>query len=65
MSLLSKIPKISPSKYKPPPQTDNAKNPPLNHPSKYNKIALKYNVKQSKNGTFTSKYKASSINFET
>ena len=34
-----KIPKISPSMYKPlqikAPQTHNAKNPPLNHPSKY------------------------------
>ena len=30
----SKIPKISPSKNKPP-QTGNAKNPPLNRPSKY------------------------------
>ena len=29
-----KIPKISPSKYKPP-QTGNVKNPPLNRPSKY------------------------------
>ena len=29
-----KIPKISPSMYKPP-QTGNAKNPPLNRPSKY------------------------------
>ena len=34
-----KIPKIIPSMYKPlqikAPQTGNAKNPPLNHPSKY------------------------------
>ena len=29
-----KIPKISPSKYKPP-QTSDAKNPPLNGPPKY------------------------------
>ena len=29
------------------------------------KIVLKYNVKQSKNGKFTSIYKASSIDFET
>ena len=29
------------------------------------KIALKYKVKQSKNGTFTSNYKASPINFAT
>ena len=41
------------------------KKPPLNHPSKYNKIALKYNVKQSKNGKFTSNYKASPVDFET
>ena len=39
------------------PQTGNVKNPPLNRPSKYKppgyctwKIALKYKVKQSKNG---------------
>ena len=29
------------------------------------KIALKYNVKQNKNGKFTSNYKASTIDFET
>ena len=29
------------------------------------KIALKYKVKQSKNGKFTSNYKASPIDFET
>ena len=29
------------------------------------KIALKYKVKQSKNGKFTSNYKASAIDFET
>ena len=39
-----KIPKISPSKYKPPGACT---------------------VKQSKNGTFTSNYKASPIDFET
>ena len=51
-----KIPKISPSMYKPP-KTGNAKNPPLNLPSKYKlqgactwKIFLKYKVKESKNG---------------
>ena len=62
---------ISPSKYKPP-KTGNAKNPPLNCPSKYKppgaytwKIALRYKVKQSKNGKFTSSYKASPIDFET
>ena len=54
------------------PQTGNAKNPPLNRPSKYKppgglylEIALKYKVKQSKNGKFTSNYKASPIDFET
>ena len=48
------------------------KNPPLNRPSKhklpgglYLEAALKYNVKQSKNGKFTSNYKASQIDFET
>ena len=54
------------------PQFGNAKNPPLNRPSKYKpsgtctwKIALIYKVKQSKNGKFASKYKASPIDFET
>ena len=54
------------------PQTSNTKNPPLNRPSKYKppgglylEIALKYKVKQSKNGKFTSNYKASPIDFET
>ena len=45
------------------PQTGNAKNRPLNRPSRY-KPALKYKVKQSKNGKFTSNYKASPIDFE-
>ena len=39
------------------PQTRNAKNPLLN--------ALKYKVKQSKNGKFPSSCKASPIDFET
>ena len=54
------------------PQTCNAKNPPLNCPSKYKppgglylEIALKYKVKQNKNGKFPSNYKASAIDFET
>ena len=54
------------------PQNRNAKNPPLNRPSEYKppgglylEIALKYKVKQSKNGKFTSNYKASPIDFET
>ena len=53
-------------------QTCNAKKPPLKGPSKYNlpgglylEIALKYKVKQSKNGKFPSNYKASLIDFET
>ena len=53
-------------------QTGNAKNPPLNRPSKYKppgglylEIALKYKVKQSKNGKFPSNYKASPIDFKT
>ena len=65
------LPCISPSKYKPP-QTGNAINPPLNRPSKYKppeactwKIALKYKVKHSQKGKFTSNYKASPIDFET
>ena len=69
-----KIPKISPSKYSPPPppQTRNAKNPQLIAPPNtsaygglYLEIALKYKVKQSKNGKFPSNYKASPIDFET
>ena len=71
-----KIPKIIPSMYKPlqikAPQTGNAKNPPLNHPSKYKppwglvlgKLRSPYKVKQSKNIKFTSTYKASPVNFE-
>ena len=66
-----KMPKISPSKYKPP-QSFNPKNLPLNRPSKYKppgslylEIAFKYKVKQSKNGKFSSNYKAGPIDFET
>ena len=47
------------------------RSPPLNRPSKYKpqgglylEIALKYKVKQSKNGKFPSNYKASPIDFE-
>ena len=46
------------------PQNRNPKNPPLNHPSElsppgglYLEFALKYNLKQSKNGKFPSHYK--------
>ena len=69
-----KIPKINPSMYKPL-QTRNAKNSPLNHPTKYNppppgaglylEIALKDKVQHSKNGKFPFNYKASPINFKT
>ena len=52
----------NPPKYKPP-QTRNAKKPPLNRPSLYLEMALKYKVKQSKNSKFPSNYKASPINF--
>ena len=56
-----------------PPKPVTQKNTPLNRPSKRIsssgactwKIALKYKVKQSKNGKFTSNYKASPIGFET
>ena len=54
------------------PQFGNAKNTPLNRPSDISspgactwKIALKYKVKQSKNGKFTSNYEANPIDFET
>ena len=54
------------------PQTRNAKNIPLNRPSKYKPpwgLVLgncpQYKVKQSKNGKFPSNYKASPIDFET
>ena len=56
----------------PPPHTRNAKNSPLNRPSKcklprglYLEIVLKYKTKQSRNGKFTSNFKASPIDFET
>ena len=63
-----RIPKISPSMYKPlqilAPQNRHAKNPPLNRPSEYKppgglflEFALEYKVKQSKNGKFPSNYK--------
>ena len=53
----------------PPKKNPGSASSPLNRPSKYNsartrKIALKYKVKQRKNGKFTSKYKASPIDFE-
>ena len=70
-----KIPKISPSMYKPPELT--TQKPLLNRPSKYKhppppgggglylEISLKYKVKQNRNGKFPSNYKASPIDFET
>ena len=70
-----KIPKISPSMYKPPKLvtvktllyiTQANINPPPPAPrGLYLEIALKYKVKQSKNGKFPSNYKASPIDFET
>ena len=51
-----KIPKMSPSIYKPPPRGGGGL---------YLEIALKYKVKQSKNGKFPSICKASLIDFET
>ena len=67
-----KIPKISPSRYKPPkPVTQKTLRSiaPSNISPPWActwKIALKYKVKQSsKNGKFTSNYKASPIEFET
>ena len=68
---------MSPCKYKPP-KTGNLKNPQLNRPSKYKPPGglklencpqipkkTKQKQKQSKNGKFTSNYKASPIDFET
>ena len=56
----------------PPTKAGKAKNRPLNRRSKYMprgactwKITIKYKVKQSKNGKFTSNYKASPVDFET
>ena len=46
-----------------PPKLVTQKNPPLNRPSKYK--PPEYKEKQSKNGKFPSKYKASPIDFET
>ena len=54
-------------------QTRNAKNSPLNHPTKYKppgaglylEIDLKDKVQQSKNGKFPFNYKASPIDFKT
>ena len=69
-----KIPKINPSKYKPPKlvtqKTLRQIAPPnLSLPPPagglYLEIALKYKVKQSKHGKFPSNYKASPIDFET
>ena len=65
-----KIPKIRPSMYKPP-KPGNAKNPLLNRPSKYKPPGPctwncpQIQSKTSKNGKFTSNYKASPIDCET
>ena len=60
-----KIPKISPSKHEPPKLTINRRSKYKTPRGLYLEIALKYKVKQSKNGKFTSNYKASPIDFET
>ena len=66
-----KIPKISPSVYKPPKLVTQKvlrliAPPNISSPGACTrKIALKYKVKQSTNGKFTSNYKASPIDFET
>ena len=66
-----KIPKISPSKYKPPKpvmQKTLCWIAPLNiipPGGLYLEIALKYKVKQRKNGKFPCNYKASPLEFET
>ena len=61
-----------PQIYPPPPQTPNAKSPPLNHPSKYKPpggLVLgncpQTQSKTKKNGKFPSKNKASPIDFST
>ena len=69
-----KIPKISPSIYKPlqisAPQTRDPKHPPLNRPSKYKPLGglvlgncPQIQSKTKKNGNFSSNYKASPIDF--
>ena len=65
-----KILKISPSKFKPPKlvtQKPSVKSPlQILAPGACTwKIALKYILKPSKNGKFTSNYKASPVDFET
>ena len=66
-----KIPKISPSKYKPPkPLTQKTLReiapPNISPPGACTwKIALKYKLKQRENSKFTSNYKASPIDCET
>ena len=67
-----KIPKISPPRKYKPLKLVTKKNLRKIHPSKYKppgglclEIALKYKVKQSKNGKFTSNFKACPIDFET
>ena len=55
--------------YKPsknnPPNSRNAKNPPLNRPSKYKPPEDLYLEIALKNGKFPSNYRASPIDFET
>ena len=64
-----KIPKVSPSKYKPPnpvmQKTLHQIAPPNISPVACTwKFALKYNEKRSKNGEFTSNYETNPIDFE-
>ena len=65
-----KIPKISPSKYKPPKLVTQNKNPPLNRPSKYKPprgLVLgncpQIQSKTKKNGKLPTRNKASLIDF--
>ena len=60
-----KIPKISPSMYKSPKLVLQKTLRLIAPPSISPQGALKYKVKQRKNGKFTSNYKASPIDFET
>ena len=70
-TIYCKIPKTSPSKCKPPKPVTQKTLHQITPPNVSAagactwKIALKYKVKQSKNGKFTSNYKASPIDFET
>ena len=61
-----KIPKISPSMYKPPKTLPYIAPPNISLPGcLYLEFPLEYKVKQSKNGKFPSNYLAGPIDFET